>query len=80
MADNDTGPEAGVSGVVEGIKGKAKEAIGALTDNDALKDEGRAQQEKAESQRTVAEKEAEAEKERAKAEAYEAQEKANAER
>ena len=41
---SDSGPEAGAKGVVEGIKGKAKEAVGAITDKDDLKREGRAQQ------------------------------------
>ncbi|MEY2424926.1 MAG: hypothetical protein QOI61_498 [Actinomycetota bacterium] len=34
------------SGVTETIKGKAKEAVGSITDNDALKREGEAQQQK----------------------------------
>ncbi|MEO9223730.1 MAG: CsbD family protein [Acidimicrobiales bacterium] len=77
MADKETGPEAGVKGVVEGVKGKAKEAAGAVVGNDRLKKEGQAQQDKAESQREVAQKEAEAEKARAEAEGHEAQERAN---
>lgn len=77
MADKETGPEAGVKGVVEGVKGKAKEAAGAVAGNDRLKDEGQAQQKKADSQREVAQKEAEAEKARAEAEGHEAQERAN---
>ena len=39
MADKDTGPEAGAKGVVEGVKGKVKEATGALTDNEDLRQE-----------------------------------------
>ncbi len=70
-SEKDTGPEAGVKGVVEGIKGKAKEAAGAVTGRDELRREGRAQQEKAESQREVATKEAEAEKARADAKVHE---------
>ena len=64
MADNakDSGPEAGAKGVVEGVKGKVKEAAGAVAGKDDLRREGRAQQEKADSQREVAAKEAEAEK------------------
>lgn len=73
MSDSDSGPEAGVKGVVEGVKGKAKEAVGAVTDNEDLKAEGSAQQDKADAQRDVAEAEAEAEKERAKASAAEAE-------
>jgi uncharacterized protein YjbJ (UPF0337 family) len=77
MADNETGPEAGVKGVVEGVKGKVKEAAGALSGNDNLKHEGEAQQKKADAQREVATKEAEAEKARAEAEAHEAEERAH---
>jgi len=72
MSDNDTGPAAGVKGVVEDAKGKAKEAVGALTGKENLRQEGRAQQEKAESQREVATKEAEADKARAEAKVHEA--------
>ncbi len=49
------------------MKGKAKEAAGALVGNDDLTREGRAQQDKAESQREAAKKEAEAEKARGEA-------------
>lgn len=73
----DSGPEAGVGGVVEEVKGKAKEAAGAVTDNDKLKREGEAQQSKADAERDVAEHEAKAEGARAEAEAQEAQQKAN---
>jgi len=74
---NDSGPEAGIKGVVEDVKGKAKEAVGAVTGNDDLKQEGAAQQDKAEAQRDVAAKEAEAEKARAEAAAHEAEQKAH---
>ncbi len=77
MAANETGPEAGVKGLIEDVKGKAKEAIGAVTGNDDLKAEGQAQQDKAEAQRDVAVKEAEAEKARAEAAAHEAEQKAH---
>jgi uncharacterized protein YjbJ (UPF0337 family) len=73
----DSGPEAGAKGAVEGIKGKAKEAVGAVTGNDRLKREGEAQQDKADSQREVAAKEAEADKARAQAKAHEAEQRAN---
>ena len=46
----------------EQAKGKVKEVVGALADNDDLKREGEAQQEKGEAQRDVAAKEAEAER------------------
>lgn len=77
MSNKDSGPEAGVKGVVEDVKGKAKEAVGAVTGNDNLKREGAAQQDKAESQREVAKKEAEADKARAEAKAHEAEQRAN---
>jgi uncharacterized protein YjbJ (UPF0337 family) len=73
----DSGPEAGAKGVVEDLKGKAKDAIGNLTGNEDLEREGEAQQAKADSQREVAAKEAEAEKARAEAQAQEAQQRAN---
>lgn len=72
----DSGPEAGVKGVVEDIKGKAKEAVGAVTGNDRLKQEGEIQQDKAEAQRDVAAKEAQAEKARAEAKGLEADQRA----
>lgn len=66
----------GAEGVVEGIKGKAKEAIGTVTGRDDLVREGKAQQDKAEAQREVAAKEAEADKARAEAKVQEARQKA----
>ncbi|HVA07867.1 MAG TPA: CsbD family protein [Acidimicrobiales bacterium] len=66
-----SGPREGAEGVVEGLKGKAKETVGALTDDEKLEREGRAQQDKARAQRDAAGKEAEAEKARAAARAYE---------
>jgi uncharacterized protein YjbJ (UPF0337 family) len=77
MSEQDTGPESGVKGVVEGIKGKAKEAVGAVTGNDELKQEGAAQQDKADAQREVAVKEGEAEKARAEAAAREAEQRSH---
>jgi uncharacterized protein YjbJ (UPF0337 family) len=74
---NDTGPEAGAKGVVEGLKGKVKEAAGALSGKDELKQEGEAQQAKADAQRDVATKEAEAEKARAEAAAHEAEQRSH---
>jgi uncharacterized protein YjbJ (UPF0337 family) len=68
---NESGPEAGVEGVVEDMKGRAKEAVGAVTGDESLKQEGEAQQDKAAAQRDVAAKEAEAEKARAEASAAE---------
>ena len=71
-----SGPAEAVEGVVEGIKGKAKEVAGAVTGQDSLRREGEAQQDKAEAQREVAQKEAEAEKARAEASAQEARQRA----
>jgi uncharacterized protein YjbJ (UPF0337 family) len=73
MSEKDTGPEAGVKGVVEGVKGKAKEVIGAVTGKDELRREGEAQGEKAGALRDVAVKEAEADKARVEAKAHEAE-------
>jgi len=70
-------PEAAVKGVTEDVKGKAKEAFGAVTDNESLKAEGQAQQDKADAQRDVAAKEAEAEKARGQAAAAEAEERSH---
>ena len=53
-----TGPEEGIKGVVEDVKGKAKEAVGTVTGRDDLVREGKAQQDKADAQKDVAKKEA----------------------
>jgi uncharacterized protein YjbJ (UPF0337 family) len=71
MADNNSGPEEAVKGVVEDAKGKAKEVIGTVTGRNDLISEGQAQQDKADAQRDVAKKEAEAEAARAGADAAE---------
>lgn len=76
MTDKDTGPEAGIKGIVEDVKGKAKETVGTVTGRDDLTREGKAQQDKAEAERDVAKKEAEAEAARAGAAAAEARQKA----
>jgi uncharacterized protein YjbJ (UPF0337 family) len=77
MSEKDSGPVSGVKGVVEDVKGKAKEAVGAVTGNDELKQEGAAQQDKADAQRDVAVKEGEAEKARAEAAAREAEQRSH---
>lgn len=75
MADNNkSGPEEAVRGVVEGVKGKAKEALGNVVGRDDVVREGQAQQDKGEAQRDAAKKEAEAESARAGAEASERRE------
>ena len=65
-----------MSGIVEDLKGKAKEVAGTVTDNDSLREEGKAQQDKADAQRDVAKKEAEAEAARGAAGAAEARQEA----
>ena len=77
MTDKDTGPEAAAKGVVEDVKGKAKEAAGAVTGNDRMRLEGQAQQDKAAALRDAAAKEAEAEKARAQATAAEAEQRSH---
>ena len=55
MADHEnSGPAEAVKGVVEDVKGKVKEAAGALAGRDDLTREGQAQQDKAEAQRDAA--------------------------
>jgi uncharacterized protein YjbJ (UPF0337 family) len=74
---NESGPKAGAEGVAEDVKGRAKEAFGAVTGNESVKQEGEAQQDKAAAQRDVAAKEAEAEKARAEASAAEAEQRSH---
>jgi uncharacterized protein YjbJ (UPF0337 family) len=75
MGDKKSGPQEAVKGVVEGVKGKAKEVGGTLAGRDDVVREGRAQQDKAEAQRDAAKKEAKAESARAAAKAAEEREK-----
>jgi len=77
MPEKDSGTVAGAKGVVEGIKGKAKEVVGVTTGNDDLRHEGRAQQKKADAERTVAKKEAEADAARVQAGVHEAEERSH---
>jgi uncharacterized protein YjbJ (UPF0337 family) len=72
-----SGPGEAIKGVVEGVKGKAKEAAGTVTGRDDLVREGKAQQDKAEAQRDAAKKEAQAEAARGGAKATEQRQKAN---
>ena len=74
---NESGPKAGVEGVAEDMKGRAKEAVGAVSGNESLTQEGQAQQDKAAAQRDVAAKEAEAEKARVQASAAEAEQRSH---
>jgi uncharacterized protein YjbJ (UPF0337 family) len=78
MADTkNSGPAEAVKGVVEDVKGKAKEALGAVAGRDDLTREGQAQQDKAEAQRDAAKKEAEAEAARGSAAVAEQRQKSN---
>lgn len=76
MSDR-SGPSEGVKGVVEDIKGRFKEAAGAIVGDDSKVREGQAQQDKAEAQREVAEKETAAERARAEADVHEARERSH---
>ncbi|WP_319431144.1 CsbD family protein [Mycobacterium sp. RTGN5] len=75
--DKNSGPEEAIKGVVEDVKGKAKEAVGTVTGRGDLINEGKAQQDKAEAERDAAKKEAEADAARAGAKAAEERQKAN---
>ncbi len=74
---NESGPKAGAEGIVEDVKGRAKEAVGAVSGNESLKQEGEAQQDKAAALRDVAAKEAEAETSRAEASAAETEQRSH---
>jgi len=75
-AQQDSGPIAGIKGLVEDAIGKTKEIIGILINNESLRKEGRAQQDKASAQREVAKKEAQATAARGAANTAEARQKA----
>ncbi|MGE5696888.1 MAG: CsbD family protein [Candidatus Sericytochromatia bacterium] len=76
MAEN-SGPQEAVRGVVEDVKGKAKEAVGTVAGRGDMVREGKAQQDKAEAERDAAKKEAEAESARGSAKAAEKRQEAN---
>ncbi len=69
----ESGTRAGAEGILEDVKGKAKEVAGEVTGDESLQREGRAQQDKATAQRDVAKHEAEAEKARSDAALHEAE-------
>jgi uncharacterized protein YjbJ (UPF0337 family) len=71
MAEENNGPPEGVQGIVDGVKGKAKEVWGAVSGREDLVDEGRAQQDQGDAERAAAKKEAEAEAARGGAKAAE---------
>ena len=75
--DKDSGPESGAKGIVEDLKGKAKEVIGEVTGDESKEAEGRAQQDKAEAQRDVAKHEAKADTARSEAAVHEAEQRAH---
>jgi uncharacterized protein YjbJ (UPF0337 family) len=77
MTEKNSGPEEGIKGVVEDVKGKTKEAVGAVTGRDDLTEEGKAQQDKADAQRDAAKKEAEADAARGGAKSAEKREEAH---
>ena len=77
--ENDSGPKSGAKGVVEDLKGKAKEVLGEVTGDESKEQEGRAQQDKAQSQRDVAKHEAEADAARSEAALHEAEQRAHQE-
>jgi uncharacterized protein YjbJ (UPF0337 family) len=77
MGDHNSGPEEAIKGVVEGVKGKAKEVGGTLAGRNDLIEEGKAQQDKADAQRDAAKKEAQAEAARTGAKAAEERQNAN---
>jgi len=72
-----SGPREAVEGVVEGVKGKAKEVIGVVAGRNDVKREGQAQQDRGEAQREAGKKEAQAESARRAASASERRQKAN---
>lgn len=76
MANENSGPAEAIKGVVEDVKGKAKEAIGTVAGRNDLVNEGKAQQDKAEAQRDAAKHEAQAEAARGEAKVQEARQEA----
>jgi uncharacterized protein YjbJ (UPF0337 family) len=70
---SDSGPENAAKGIAEDIKGKAKEVIGEVTGDESKQREGQAQQDKARSERDVAEHEAKADAARSEAAVHEAE-------
>jgi uncharacterized protein YjbJ (UPF0337 family) len=77
MGDHKSGAEEAVKGVVEGVKGKAKEVAGTVAGRDDVVEEGKAQQDKADAQRDAARREAEADAARGGAKAAEERQKQN---
>ena len=76
MAYSISGAAEAIKGIVEDVKGKAKEVIGTITGRSDLINDGKARQDKAEAERNAGHKEAEAEKARGTAKIEEARERA----
>ncbi|WP_054811403.1 microaggregate-binding protein 1 [Nocardia arizonensis] len=76
MSEHASGPREAVEGVIEDIKGRAKKVAGTVTGDSNLEEEGQAQVDKAEAQRSAARKEAEAEAARSAADVNEARQSA----
>jgi uncharacterized protein YjbJ (UPF0337 family) len=75
-----SGAKSGLRGFLEGIKGKFKEANGAVADDENLRREGRAQQDKADAEREAAKRETQAARARAEAQVHEARQEAHEDR
>ncbi|AFS13561.1 MULTISPECIES: hypothetical protein [Mycobacterium] len=75
MVDTKSGPVELVRGIVEDVLGRTKQVIGIIIGHNDLIEEGKAQQDKADAQRSAGKKEA-ADKARGKAKAYEQRERA----
>ncbi|BBY71104.1 hypothetical protein MINTM019_15280 [Mycobacterium paraintracellulare] len=76
MVDTKSGPVELVRGIVEDVLGRTKQVIGIIIGHNDLIEEGKAQQDKADAQRSAGKKEAAADKARGKAKAYEQRERA----
>jgi uncharacterized protein YjbJ (UPF0337 family) len=73
----DSGSKSGLKGILEGLKGKFKEATGAVSDDERLRREGRAQQDKSDAEREAAKYETEAARARAEEQVQEARQRSH---
>jgi uncharacterized protein YjbJ (UPF0337 family) len=71
-----TGPKEGAGGVAERVKGRVKEAAGAVVDNEDMRREGQAQQAKGRARTEAAKEEAAAESSRGRVRAAEGRQRA----
>jgi len=76
----DSAAKSGLRGIFAGIKGRMKEATGAVADDESLRREGRAQQDKADAEREAAKRETEAARARAEAQVHEVRQEDHEER